>query len=397
MDLDFGHGFVPRIGSENYLAVDRCLGPDDLFAQSLDLPWAVIDGAWAEQKPELLGTLRSHGTKIIVDTHAWRFRAESAFDVARLRSASWAPTAPISLTDATAQRRLVEASLLAQAQLESDVYLVPGWLPHRADEDLRSAYGSILEIVGGFDDVPPRPLVLFVGGHSQGIDELIRLVDDLPHFVSGIYLQLTPMKPMKDGPSKLAQLTSAYLHAKSLGFTVMAGHGGAATPILRALGIDAADSGLATGEAFDLASSRRKKVKTDEEKSNRGGRRSRMYFSQFGMSLEAAAVERLLAVPAAAPMLRTCRLPCHRFSGSHLLERAREHSLRARIEEAQLVNSLPPSMRPSAVAERLRARRSALAAVNGALEAAGQQPLDVKHADNHLTWLSRASAVKSAA
>ena len=27
MDLDFGHGFIPRIGEENYKAVDRCVGP----------------------------------------------------------------------------------------------------------------------------------------------------------------------------------------------------------------------------------------------------------------------------------------------------------------------------------------------------------------------------------
>jgi hypothetical protein len=27
MDLDFGHGFVPRIGTDNYKAIDRCLGP----------------------------------------------------------------------------------------------------------------------------------------------------------------------------------------------------------------------------------------------------------------------------------------------------------------------------------------------------------------------------------
>jgi len=31
MDLDFGHGFIPRIGSQNYKAVHRCLGPDSLF------------------------------------------------------------------------------------------------------------------------------------------------------------------------------------------------------------------------------------------------------------------------------------------------------------------------------------------------------------------------------
>jgi hypothetical protein len=31
MDLNFGHGFIPRIGSQNYKAGDRCLGPDSLF------------------------------------------------------------------------------------------------------------------------------------------------------------------------------------------------------------------------------------------------------------------------------------------------------------------------------------------------------------------------------
>ncbi|MCC6225319.1 MAG: hypothetical protein IT195_02790 [Microthrixaceae bacterium] len=46
MDLDFGHGFIPRIGEENYKAVDRCVGPADLFSSALDLPWALADGAW---------------------------------------------------------------------------------------------------------------------------------------------------------------------------------------------------------------------------------------------------------------------------------------------------------------------------------------------------------------
>ena len=75
MDLELGHGFIPRIGEENYKAVDRCVGPADLFnPDPLDLPWAIIDGAWAEGRPELLNTLRNHGTKLLVDTHGWRYR-----------------------------------------------------------------------------------------------------------------------------------------------------------------------------------------------------------------------------------------------------------------------------------------------------------------------------------
>ena len=31
-NLDSGHGFIPRIGEENYKAVDRCVGPAALFS-----------------------------------------------------------------------------------------------------------------------------------------------------------------------------------------------------------------------------------------------------------------------------------------------------------------------------------------------------------------------------
>jgi hypothetical protein len=105
----------------------------------------------------------------------------------------------------------------------------------------------------------------------------------------------------------------------------------------------------------------------------------------------------LLAVPGAAAELRSCRLPCHRFSGHHVLDRAREHSLWARVEETQLVAALPSSMRATSVYERLKSRRSVLTTVNGALEAAGEAPLDGKYLDNHLTWMSRALATRSAA
>lgn len=397
MDLDFGHGFIPRIGEENYKAVDRCVGPTDLFSSSLDLPWAIVDGAWAERKPELLGTLREHGTKLLIDTHGWRFRYDTALDVEKLRAASWVPTSPVSPVDRTTGAALVQTSLRAQAELEAGAYFLPGWLPTTPGEDLRPAYEQIVETASQLADVPPRPLVLFVGGHTKGLDQVVTLLEDLPHFISGIYLQMTPVGPMKDGPSKLETLTSIYRHAASLGFKVIAGHAGAVTPVLRALGVDAADAGLAIGEGFDQSSTKRRARLEAEGTQQRGGRRSRMYFGQIGRSLEAVDVERLLAVPGAAAELRSCRLPCHRFSGHHLLDQAREHSLWARVEEAQLVSSLPSSMRATSVYERLKGQRSVLATINGALEAAGEQPLDVKPVDNHLTWISRALAARSAA
>lgn len=153
----------------------------------------------------------------------------------------------------------------------------------------------------------------------------------------------------------------------------------AANPVLRALGIDAADAGLAIGEAFDQSTTKRRAKPETETGQQRGGRRSRMYFGQIGRSLEAADVERLLAVAGAAAELRSCRLPCHRFSGH------------------RLVSALPSSMRATSVYERLKGQRSVLATINGALETAGEQPLDVKPVDNHLTWISRALSARSAA
>lgn len=397
MDLDFGHGFIPRIGEGNYKAIDRCVGPTDLFSTALDLPWAIVDGAWAEQKPDLLKTLREHGTGLLIDTHGWRYRYDSGLCVAKLRTSSWAPPSTVSVADAATGREFVQASLRAQAALSPEAYFVPGWIPATDTEDLRPAYEQIVATASEFDDIPPKPLVLFVGGHTKGIDQVVALLDELPHYISAVYLQMTPVDPMKASPSKLESLTSVYTHAAALGFKVIAGHAGAVTPALRALGVDAADAGLAISESFDQSTAKRRVAAQVDDQPKRGGRRSRMYFGQLGRSLEAAAVERVLKVPGAAAELRGCRLPCHRFSGHHLLEQAREHSLWARVEEAQLVSSLPQSMRPTSVFERLKAQRSVLATVNGALEVAGEQPLAVKPVDNQLAWISRSLAARTAA
>jgi hypothetical protein len=58
--MDFGHGFIPRVGEENLKAIDRFIGATDLFnAEVIDLPWAIVDGAWASRRPELLATERT--------------------------------------------------------------------------------------------------------------------------------------------------------------------------------------------------------------------------------------------------------------------------------------------------------------------------------------------------
>jgi len=400
MELEFGHGFLPRIGTDNYKAVDRCLGASQLWAESIDLPWAVVDATWAERRPDVLQALRSHGTSLIADTFAWRLRFDAAFQVRRLARASWTPATPVDVSSTAEVEALVRGSLRAQARIGVDAYLVPGFVPVDGNEDLRPTYETILRTVAEFTEVEAKPYVLYLGGHTKGLDVVRRIIDGLPSFLSGVYLQLTPIETARDAPAKLERLVAVYRHASMAGFRVIAGYAGAITPALKALGVDAADAGLATAEAFDQSSTRRgahRPSGEDNEQRAGGGPRSRMYFSEIDGSMDAAEVRRLLAVPAAAAQLLGCRLPCHRFTGGDPLERAREHSLWARVDTAREIGRLPATMRLQALHERLRSQRSRLTTINGALLAAGEAPLDTKPLENRLVWVSRTLQSRSAA
>lgn len=119
MELEFGHGFIPRNGKDNYKTADRCIGPADLFSDvALEVPHAIVDRAWAEGKPELLDTLKANGTNLLVDTIGWRYRYEATGDINKLVHASWVPAGPASLTDKRQCRELVLDSFRAQAALD---------------------------------------------------------------------------------------------------------------------------------------------------------------------------------------------------------------------------------------------------------------------------------------
>ena len=115
MDLDFGHGFIPRIASQNYKAVDRCLGPDTLLDAPLDLPWAIVDAPWAEKNQDFLASLRAHGTKVLLDGSCWRYRYGPTFDVGTMAKASSAPPGALTADAPEELARFVRDSLRAQA------------------------------------------------------------------------------------------------------------------------------------------------------------------------------------------------------------------------------------------------------------------------------------------
>lgn len=234
----------------------------------------------------------------------------------RLAQATWAPAKPVDVTSRDEVATLVRASLRAQAAVGAAVYLVPGFIPVDGFEDLAATYETIIATVTEFTDVDAKPYFLYLGGHTRGLELVHRLIDDLPSFLSGVYVQLSPLETTKDTPTKLERVTEIYQHVAGGGFKVIAGYAGAVTPALRALGIDAADAGLATAEAFDQSGSRRSthSQTTDDDRQG-GGPQSRMYFPTIDRSLDGEQARRLLDVPAVAAQLLGCRLPCHRFTG----------------------------------------------------------------------------------
>lgn len=397
MDLNFGHGFIPRIGSQNYKAVDRCLGPDSLFDAPVELPWAIVDAPWAEKNQEYLASLHDHGTRVLLDDSGWRYRYTPTFEVATMAKASWAPDGQLLTSDSASLGRYVRETLRCQAKLGANAYLVPGFMPDDKHEDLRPTYDSIASIVGAFDELPPKPLIMFVGAHSAGLALAHALIDGLPGFLSGVYLQVGPYAPVTDSPTKLLSVTQLFLHAKSLGVSVIGGRAGAVTPALRAAGIDAGDAGLACGETFTPSAARRPKPdKHPDEQS--GGPSSRTYLEALGRSFAAGRVNEFRSVPAVRDIVSGCRLACHRFiGGDDFLARAKEHGLRARVAEAQAIAALPPSMRLAEMTQRLTLQRSTITSVNAALLQAGITSVDTRPTDNHLNWLSRVAESRSAA
>ena len=173
---------------------------------------------------------------------------------------------------------------------------------------------------------------------------------------------------------------------------------GAIAPALRAAGIDAADAGLASSEAFTPSAARRPKPAIDPDDRQSGGPSSRAYLEAIGRSFAAKRINQLRSVPAVRDLIGGCRLACHRFiGGDDYLARAKEHSLRARIAEAQAVAGLPTSMRVAEMIQRLTRQRSTITAANAALKAAGVDPIDTRPTDNHLNWIARLTESRSAA
>jgi len=384
--MNLGHGFLPRIDARNYKAVERCLPRDGpgLFNVGLDLPWAILEGPWALQHgASTIELCRERGVSFLIDTQAWRYRDPRTFAVDKFTATPYAPPRPLAVCDRSALSDFVEADLKTQASLGASAYLLPGVIPNGPHDDIHAETLTLLEIAQG--KLPEaRPCIAFIGAHTSSMEAAHKLIDELPHWIDGVYLQLTPVNPLHDSPSKIIDGLMLMRRAAQQGFTVVAGRLAGLTPLLRAAGIPGADAGLGESEAFAYGT----KVKNHQPRT--GIERSprlpmgRLYVPQLGRSVSANEWARLMQVSALRGQL-LCRLPCCAFGlpVETTPQRGREHSLHCRVADGK---ALPGSGHPAidAAIALLEQRQSAARAITASLLEAGTDPLGTDFLDNHL-------------
>lgn len=384
--MDLGHGFLPRIDARNYKAVERCLPRDGpgLFNVGLDLPWAILEGPWALQHgAPTIELCRDRGVSFLVDTQAWRYHDPRTFLVEKFATTPYAPAGPLAASDRSALNRFVEANLEAQATLGASACLLPGVIPANAHDDVHALTLTLLETAqAALPDA--RPCVAFLGVHTASMDAAHQLVDDLPHWIDGVYLRLSPVNPLHDSPSKIIDALMLMRHATQQGFSVIAGRLAGLAPLRRAAGIAGADAGLGEGESFAYGA----KIKNHEPRNGTehqprllGGR---LYVPQLGRSVSVREWDRLMKIPALRAQL-LCRLPCCAFGlpVETTPRRGREHSLHCRVAEAK---ALPGSGRPTIDASiaLLEQRQSTARAIAASPDEAGLDPVATGFLDNHL-------------
>lgn len=386
--MDLGHGFIPRIDRRNYKAVERCLaqGGEGLFHEGLELPWAVLEGPWAlSSGASTLELCRDRRVAFMVDTQAWRYHDPRTFVPGKFMDTPNAPAAPLVGCSPACLRYFVEADLAAQASLGATAYLLPGIVPSSRGDDVRERTLALLDAAYPSVLADPRPCVAFLGAHASSMEVAHQLVEDLPLWITGVYLQLTPVNPLTDSASKIIDCLVLMRHLVQRGFIVIGGRLAGLGVLARALGVHGTDAGLGEGESFAYNSKvRNSEPRADDAPKPRplGGR---TYVPQLGRSVSSKEWARLMQVPALRGLLM-CRLPCCAFGQGveATPTRGREHSLHTRIAELKGSSGSGSRAEIGRAIQVLEQRQSTARTVTDSLAAAGHDPLSTGFIDNHL-------------
>jgi len=386
--VNLGHGYIPRIDGRNFKAVERCLPRDGpgLFHEGLDLPWAVLEAPWALiQGTATREFCRDRGVATIVDTQAWRYRDSRTFAVEKFAAAPYAPSSPISECSDKELASFVEECLKTQASLGAAAYLLPGVIPTGPRDDVSRLSLELLEASQRLLPNDARPCFAFLGVHTASIAAAHRLINELPHWLEGVYVQFTPINPLSDSPAKLIDCLLLLRQLVQRGFTVLGGRLANVGYLARALGVGATDSGLGEGESFDY----RTKVSSYQPRAADAKPprpvTGRLFVPQIGRSVSVSEWARLMSVPALRGQL-VCRLRCCAFGQpvESTPQRGREHSLHARVDEAKRLQPVSGAASIEAVGLLLEQRQSTARMVSHSLAAAGLDPLGTEFIENQI-------------
>jgi hypothetical protein len=340
--------FFPRVSTRDGRVIEEALAGETLFDSGVTLDGAMIEAAYAYDRPPLLKRLADDHVRKLIDPQTLRFAGENFLDTERLTRLPYAPprvVRPSSFSAADANE-LAFGVLAYQQDRGVDAYLAPA-LP-LADDDLHLWQQHNYELLSaacglnGVGEVGAKPLIAQVapGAQTQRDPEFVlRLLMDLP--VQAIYVQPLRLNPVKDSLEKLARFVQFLEVLQASGLPIMVGRVGAFGLVLEGLGVSCFDSGLGTAETHDLAQLNRplsEKERQAREEGKSGGAKRRIYLGQLMTTMPSSSANLLLR----NSVLRhhfTCKLACCRFRALEELEsRARTHYLYARAAEVQDIN-----------------------------------------------------------
>lgn len=399
--------FLPRITRNDGRSIEQAIASPNLFDPGVSLEGGILESAYADSEPPILGRLRDDGVPYVIDPQTSRFVGERFLETAALAALPYSPHEVLTpgQTSLEALDALALGVMRHQQELGAAAFLAAG-LPY-ADNNLQAclrANDRLLETsarANGSGEFERRPLIaqVLVGRQAMANPKLIlnRLLD---YPVAAAYVQHTRLRPTRDGIEKLTRYVELLLQLQEAGVRVIAGRVGAFGLILAALGIAAFDSGLGQAEGFDLAGLNRRLTQRDLERraeGNAGGGDQRVYFGQLLTTVKGRQADAILGERGLRARM-ACQLGCcrHRVL-EDLPDRRRQHYLWVRYKEITELRDFPSnSLRVDWVHEQLRNAREASTAVRRALLDKEVEPPDFGHLDRWIGVLGRGDELRAA-
>lgn len=398
-------GYLARITRRDGPAIEQAMAGATLLDDGARLDGAVIEAAYAFDRPPLLKRLRDDRVCRMIEPQSLRFTGQRYLETAALARLPYAPKRPITVEefDQAAARELAFGAMLYAQDRGTDLFLTPAlplldrnldqWLDH--NELILSSSCAL----NGGSDIDRKPLVAQVAPGAKALAQPELLINRLlDHPIDAVYVQALRLNPVADSLEKLARFAQFVAVIRAAGFPVVVGRVGAFGLVLQALGVPVFDSGLGLAEAHDLASLNRRLTERERERraEKSGGPPGRVYLQPVKTTLPAKVAASVLA----SEELRhhfTCTLGCCRFRALEDLPiRARSHYLFVRRAEVDRMRRLPVSaMRLHEVETQLRSARDLGSMLRRSLPEAGLPSF--AHLDRWLGLLAREQQLAFAA